>query len=269
MTTAVQPPSTPYDTVATEYDRLVRPRYTAIAAFVAERATEVVDLRHAHVVELSAGTGALTNLLAPLAAHYTATDVSARMLEVARERADIGADRLAWALADIADIGFPSACADLVVSSLGPCQDSVLGLREASRLLRADGWLVVSTWGDDYSELELLQRAGRRLGLPQRPVTTAGDLRDRLRAAGLVEPHVGELRLPAVHESVSAYLAYRKAFGAPADAAAPPADVRRVLSECAADYTDRHGRVVLDWHLLIASARRPPAGRGSSPVICP
>lgn len=253
MTTTTAPTTEmQYDAVADDYDRLVRPRYDAIAGLVVDLAREVTDVRRAHVVELSAGTGALTHQLAPLARSYVATDVSEPMMAVARRRAVPGADRVTWCRADVQDLPLGSASADVVASSLGPLQDSDRALAEARRVLRRGAVLVGATWGDDYRELELLRDARRRLGLPQRPSTSAADLAARLQRAGYRKVAVREERLPVVHPSVGAYLEYRQAFGPVRDVAGfAPEDLLAALADAAAAYTDAEGSVVLDWHLLL------------------
>lgn len=246
-----------YDAVAEQYDRLIRPRYDAVAALVVDRARELTDVRRADVVELSSGTGALTHQLAPLARSYVATDVSVPMLAVAQGHAVPGCARVTWLPADARDLPLDSASADLVVSSLGPFQDSERALAEARRVLRPGGVLAAVTWGDDYRELELLQEARSRLGLPPRPTTSAAELAARLRRAGFRRVEVREVRMPVVHDSVAAYLAYRQAFGPVPDLATSDADDSlRTLAGCAAAYADGEGRVALDWHFLVMSAQR-------------
>ncbi len=242
-----------YDEVADHYDRLVRPKYKPIAALVSDHvAGRLVD---ADVVELSAGTGTLTHLLAPHASTYLATDLSEPMMDLARACPATACRRVTWTRADVEATGLPSATADVVVSSLGPFQDSDAGLGEALRLLRPGGRLVATTWGDDYLELDVLQGARARLGLPPRTIAPVDALAPRLRRAGFRDVRVEEVRMPVVHASVADYLAYREAFGRLPESTVDAADVRRALGECAEPYVDAAGRLVLDWHLLLVSAR--------------
>jgi ubiquinone/menaquinone biosynthesis C-methylase UbiE len=255
MTATIQ--AQQYDAVAEEYDRLIRPRYDAVAERVVDRVRELTDVRRANVVELSAGTGALTHQLAPLARSYVATDVSVPMLAVAQRHVVPGCARVTWLPADARDLPLDSASADLVVSSLGPFQDFEQACGEARRVLRPGGVLAAVTWGDDYRELELLQEARSRLGLPPRPTTSAAGLTTRLRRAGFRRVEVRDVRMPVVHDSVAAYLDYRQAFGPVPDVATTDADdALSTLADCAAAYADGDGRVVLDWHFLVMSAER-------------
>jgi SAM-dependent methyltransferase len=254
----VAAPAHSYDAVAADYDRLIRPRYEPIGALVVERLSLLAgpdELRAADVVELSAGTGALTHQLAPLVASYLATDISEPMMAIGRGCPAPACRAVSWRQADVESSGLPAGSADLVVSSLGQCQDTDTGLAEVLRVLRPDGRLVATTWGDSYSELALLQETRERLGLPPRPVTTAAELRSRLRRAGWAEVALEEVRLPIVHPSLESYLAYRGAFGPLPPGGPGTAQVRQAMAESTRQYADEAGRLHLDWQLLVLSAR--------------
>lgn len=246
-----------YDAVAEDYERLVRPRYDAVAALVVDRVRELTDVRRADLVEVSAGTGALTHQLASLAASYVATDISEPMLAVAR-RADVpGLERVRWEDADMEDLPLESSSADVVVSSLGPLLDSERALAEARRVLRPGGLVAGVTWGDDYSELACLQAVRRLLDLAPRPTTSPAEVTARLEGAGYREVDVRDARLPAVHASVDAYLDFRQAFGPiPGLSSVETGDLLRTLREYVAAYVDESGQVVLEWQVCVFSARR-------------
>jgi SAM-dependent methyltransferase len=204
---------------------------------------------------VAAGTGALTDQLAGTVldrgGEYVATDVSAAMLAHARR------DGVRLAVADAARLPMSDGSVDVVVCSLGPVQDGTETLVEARRVLAPGGWLVLSTWGDDYAELRLLTEARRRMGLPPRPVVGALQLAGRLEAAGLVAVVVEATHLPVVHDSVADYLAYRASFGVVPDLTPEQsASVNATITECAEPYLDADGRLVLDWHVLVARGRR-------------
>ena len=254
--TAGAPPAcaTGYDEVADAYDTLIRPRYEAIALRTADAVLRIPRAGSSVVLELSAGTGALTRLLAPrIRGGYVATDLSRPMLAVARRRC-ARVSRIAWLPADVADVPLPSHLADVVVSSLGPVQDSVEALAEARRMLVPGGRFVACTWGNDYAELDLLQEARRRLDVEPRPVVTAADLQARTRRAGFRDVRVTSFRIPVVHASVAAYRDYRCAFGSmPLPDGVTASQVLDTLCDAAAAYVDSDGRVVLDWHLLLVT----------------
>jgi hypothetical protein len=67
--------------------------------------------------------------------------------------------------------------------------------------------------------------------------------------------------------SVESYLAYRRAFGQLADGTVEVADERRALASCAEQHLDAAGRLVLDWQLLVISARRARQGRQTGDVV--
>jgi SAM-dependent methyltransferase len=245
---------TRYDDVADAYDRLIRPKYERIARHVARTVAAGADLDGAVVLELSAGTGALTHLMAPLVTHYVASDVSRPMLDVARRRDGERVARVAWLRADVEAVPLPSHLFDVVVSSLGPVQDTETALAEARRMLAPGGRFFACTWGDDYAELDLLQAARRRLDVEPRPVTRPDALLSRLAAGGFHDVALTSLRLPVAHASLSAYLDYRKAFGTmPVSGAVTPEQMLESLAAAAAAHLDQTGRVILDWHLLLAS----------------
>ena len=101
---------------ATQYDRLVA-REDAAAEL--ERAlAEIIPRRVTTAVELGAGTGRVTRLLALRAARVLAFDAAAAMLAVARERLDaagLGAG-VSLAVAEHAALPVPDGCADAVVA---------------------------------------------------------------------------------------------------------------------------------------------------------
>lgn len=251
--------TTQYDPVAEQYARLIAPRYAAIARLVADVAAPRPDAR---VVELAAGTGALTRLLAPLVlarGTYVAVDASPAMLACA----DVD-PRVQLLVADLEATPLPDAQADLVVCSLGPAQ-SRQAATEAARLLRRPGTFVSATWGDDYRELVLLNAARRRVGLDPYPRNTAASACAHLTAAGLAGVGVSSVRLPAVHESVEHYLAYRASFGCPPGLAPErfPALLDAIAAE-AEHYLDATGRVCLDWQIELISGTLPPPRQVSS-----
>ena len=159
-----------------------------------------------------------------------------------------------YAVADAAGLPRADASVHCVGCSLGPVQGAVALVAETRRVLTTPGWLTLATWGDDYSELRLLTEARRRHGLPRRPVTNSAQLVERLEAGGLSDVEVEDVRLPVVHESVEAYLEYRSAFGVVPDLTpAQHASVVSSIAECATQYLDGSGRLVLDWHVLVAT----------------
>lgn len=246
-----------YDAVAERYARLIAPKYAAIARVVADRTPLEPASR---VVEVAAGTGALTRLLARHVVRqgsYVASDLSAPMLECARPTVD---SRVRLLVADAACVPLPDGASDVVVSSLGPIQDSDDALAESFRLLRPGGRLVFAMWGEDYRERRLLDAARARIGMEAYPGNQVEEATRRVTATGFTSLRATTCRLPVVHQSVSAYRAYRAAFGAPPGFAPERVLVALDAIECeAAAYLDDQQRVRLDWEIVVVEARRPAA----------
>ena len=244
-----------YDAVARHYRNRIAPKYEPIADLVVTRASPPDG---ATVVEVATGTGALTRLLAPkvlTTGRYVATDVSAAMLTIARDDVDAPVD---FVVADAARLPFADASSHLVVSSLGPIQESADYFAEVCRVLRPGGRLVLTMWGWGYAEALLLQQVRTALGLGDYPTTPAADAAPRAAAAGFADVSFEEVRLEVRHASVDAYIDYRAAFGCPPWL--PPERYEEVLTglrQHVAPYVDDSGVVNLDWTILVLSATRP------------
>jgi SAM-dependent methyltransferase len=109
------------------------------------------------VLEIAAGTGALTRSLAselPEAVAITATDLNQPMLDMA---ASIGTSRpVEWRRADALRLPFPDQSFDAVVCQFGIMfmPDKAKAFSEAKRVLRPGGVLLFSVW-DRIEENEL------------------------------------------------------------------------------------------------------------------
>jgi SAM-dependent methyltransferase len=208
------------------------------------------------VVELAAGTGALTRLLAPrvlaTSGTYLAVDISVEMLRQARATLD---PRVELVVADAEATTLGASSADLVVSSLGVLQDSDEGWHEASRLLRHRGRVVLTMWGVDYAERDLIAEARRLLGGPALPGTPLADALARGSRAGFYSLRHEDVRLPVVHDSMQDYLQYRAAFGVPPWVpSGREAEAIDVITAAAGAYLNADGRVVLDWNVTVLDA---------------
>jgi ubiquinone/menaquinone biosynthesis C-methylase UbiE len=115
----------------------------------------ITNLEGLNVIDLGAGTGRLSSLLAPLVSSIAAFDLSTNMLEVAKEQL-LGFDQVKWlvAAADHRWIPLQSQCADLIISGWSFCylalwgerswkKELNQGLGEIKRLSRENGKVII------------------------------------------------------------------------------------------------------------------------------
>ena len=248
-------PAAQYDAVADSYARLVAPRYAPIAALLHTAIGPVAP--RSSVVELAAGTGALTRLVAPRVlaqdGDYIAVDISAGMLRQARAVVD---PRVRLLVADGDATGLGTSSVDLLLSCLGVLQDTDEGWREAARLLRPHGRVVLTMWGAVYAERDLIAEVRRLLGAPALPATPVDDALARAARAGFGSLRHQDVRLPVVHDSIQDYLQYRAAFGVPPWV--PPGretDAVDAITAAAESYLNQDGQVLLDWTVSVLQAQ--------------
>lgn len=104
-----------------------------------------------NVLELACGTGRLTKHIAeilPPAIEFTATDLNADMISVAKNK--VTSDRILWAQADMLGLPFENESFDLVVCQFGVMlvPDQLKALAEIFRILKPGGKVVFNTWTD-------------------------------------------------------------------------------------------------------------------------
>jgi SAM-dependent methyltransferase len=129
------------------YEELLVP--VLFAPYAADLAARAVALAPHAVLELAAGTGAVSRALAAELpqAQIVATDLNLGMLEVARTRA--AAPNLRFEPADAQSLPFPAGAFDLVVAQFGAMffPDKVAAFREVRRVLAAGGTWLFNVWG--------------------------------------------------------------------------------------------------------------------------
>jgi SAM-dependent methyltransferase len=117
--------------------------------YAADLAQRVRELGPDRLLEVAAGTGAVTRALAvtlPDTVSITATDLSPAMIQHASTR---GVARpVEWQTADVMDLPFPDAAFDVVVCQFGVMflPDRAAGYREVFRVLRPGGWFLFNVW---------------------------------------------------------------------------------------------------------------------------
>jgi len=107
------------------------------------------DLHSGELLEIAAGTGAVTLELAkalPASVRIVATDLNEAMLRVAATR--VSRPALTWQQADAQQLPFAAAAFDAVVCQFGVMflPDKQAGYREVLRVLRPSGRFVFNVW---------------------------------------------------------------------------------------------------------------------------
>ena len=120
------------------------------AAYAEDLAQRVAALAPGRVLEIAAGTGALTRALAPRLpprAAYTVTDLNQPMLDHAARRQP-QAGRLTWLQADAMQLPFDDGSFDVLCCQFGVMflPEKAAGHAEARRVLRDGGRFLFSTW---------------------------------------------------------------------------------------------------------------------------
>jgi SAM-dependent methyltransferase len=129
------------------YERFMVPmHFSAHARTMVQRLGPV---QSGHILEVAAGTGAVTRLLArdlPGNVAITATDLNPSMLELARRQP--GADRVHWQQADALALPFPDASFEVVLCQFGVMffPNKIKAFQEAARVLTPGGRFVFSLW---------------------------------------------------------------------------------------------------------------------------
>ncbi|MEA2790554.1 MAG: hypothetical protein QOG73_2960, partial [Acetobacteraceae bacterium] len=112
-------------------------------------AAGLADLTSGRVLEVAAGTGAVTRALTnvlPAAVAITATDLNETMLSQARVQP--GFERVEWRHADAMSLPFPDRHFDALVCQFGVMffPDRVRAHSEARRMLRHGGHYLLAIW---------------------------------------------------------------------------------------------------------------------------
>ena len=154
-----------YNQHAEQYQRLVSKE--DCQGNILPALTEIRPLEGCNIVELGAGTGRLTRLLAPLADTVWSLDISAHMLGVAARTLEaVGAGNWKLAVADHRDLPLVDGLADIVISGWSVCylvswseeewrEQVGQAIREMERVLQDRGVIILlETLGTGYEEPE-------------------------------------------------------------------------------------------------------------------
>jgi SAM-dependent methyltransferase len=144
--------------------------------------------------------------------------------------------------------------------------DMVDALREAARVTRPGGRVIVQVWGrPERCALTPMKDAVRRLGPPSAPdasppLWAPGVLESMTREAGLEPSSTFDLTYAFVHPDVETLVRRTLAPGLVVEMARVAGEeaVRRAIVESLAPYRSDDGsyRLENEWHFLLAEARR-------------
>ena len=193
-------------------DGVLTERASAARTYFAENATRWDEIRSLYVsdadvedaivqvsgerrirrlVDLGSGTGRMLTLLGPRAAQAVGLDLSQQMLNIAlRNTTEAGLANFELRHGDILDTRLADATADLVVvhQVLHYLGDPAAAVREASRLVAADGRLIIVDFAPHKHEFLREAHQHRRLGFSDE------EMARWLTEAGL--PHLALTSLP-------------------------------------------------------------------------
>jgi len=220
------------------------------AGYAADLARRAAGTRPGAVLEIAAGTGALTRALAPLldpGSRYVVTDLNAAMLD--RARTHFAGDHLEWQTADALALPFADHSFDVAVCQFGAMffPDRVKGFSEIRRVLRPGGRFLFNCWGpleeNDFSRIAVetlvaLYPEDPPLFLARTPFgySDAARIEADLSAAGFSGIAVGKLALTSEIRSGDDF-AFAQTHGSPLrleiEARQPPAlaEVRRAIGD--------------------------------------
>ena len=200
------------------------------------------------VLEIACGTGstgvAAASRVAP-GGTVLMSDFADAMVDGARDRArEAGADNAEFAVLDAQDLGLPDSSFDAVICGFGLMliPDPVRAAREARRVLRPGGRLVLTVWGEEAANPWLataFRALMEELGAPEPEEGTPGPFafgsRGRLEAvlsdAGFESVAVERVELVEPHESPESWWAAVETSAGPVVGmlAALPEDTRAAI----------------------------------------
>jgi SAM-dependent methyltransferase len=129
------------------YDRYRGPVF--FEPYARDLAKRLQHIARGSVLEIAAGTGIVTRILAgllPPEVTLIASDISPAMLDFAARLSSV--DRVIWQRADATALPFADAAFDAVLCQFGVMffQDKVSGYREAFRVLKPGSQFIFSVW---------------------------------------------------------------------------------------------------------------------------
>ena len=158
---------------AAEWDR-IRRLHAADAAVEGEIQAVLADRPFRSLLDLGTGTGRMLELLGPELERGLGIDLSLDMLALARARLDrAGLRQCSVRQGDIYDLALPRNSFDVVIvhQVLHYLDDGARAIREAARVLRPQGRLLVIDFAPHEHEFLREEHAHRRLGFAEETVS--------------------------------------------------------------------------------------------------
>jgi ubiquinone/menaquinone biosynthesis C-methylase UbiE/DNA-binding transcriptional ArsR family regulator len=158
---------------AAEWDR-IRRLHAADAAVEAEIQAVLADRPFRSLLDLGTGTGRMLEVLGPELERGLGIDLSLDMLALARARLDrAGLRQCSVRQGDIYDLALPRDSFDIVIvhQVLHYLDDGARAIREAARVLRPQGRLLVIDFAPHEHEFLREEHAHRRLGFAEETVS--------------------------------------------------------------------------------------------------
>ena len=158
---------------AAEWDR-IRRLHAADAAVEGEIQAVLADRPFRSLLDLGTGTGRMLELLGPELERGLGIDLSLDMLALARARLDrAGLRQCSVRQGDIYDLALPRNSFDVVIvhQVLHYLDDGARAIREAARVLRPQGQLLVIDFAPHEHEFLREEHAHRRLGFAEETVS--------------------------------------------------------------------------------------------------
>ena len=163
------------------------------------------------VLEIGCGTGSTAIAHAPCVGHIRATDLSTRMIEIAKDKAIVaGIENVTFEASSIDALDVPDASVDVVMahSVLHLLEDKEQVIADVHKMLKPGGVFVSSTAciGDMMLPLRLIIPVGRLLRLfPLVKVFSVADLKTSLETGGFDIDYVWQPK-----KSAAAFIICRK-----------------------------------------------------------
>ncbi len=163
------------------------------------------------VLEIGCGTGSTAIAHAPCVGHIRATDLSTRMIEIAKDKAKVaGIENVTFEASSIDALDVPDASVDVVMahSVLHLLEDKEQVIADVHKMLKPGGVFVSSTAciGDMMLPLRLIIPVGRLLRLfPLVKVFSVADLKTSLETGGFDIDYVWQPK-----KSAAAFIICRK-----------------------------------------------------------